>query len=307
MASRYYSAVAQDTTITSGITSSSTSVTVGATTGYPSSYPFVLALDYNTAAEELVTVTNASGLTLTITRGYNGTAAAAHNTGAVVRHVITAQDLTDAQNHYSLALSAGAHGVTGALATFLGTSTSANLASLVTDETGSGSLVFGTSPTISGPVFTGTITVGGVTGSSGQLLSSTGTGVAWTSVVGTTGATGPSGATGAIGSTGATGPSASLNLVLNAQTVTTYTLVAGDVNKLVTLSNASAITLTIPSATFTVGQQINLQQLGVGQVTVAGDGTSTFTGTGTKLRAQYSAATIVCTGTNTFTLIGDLA
>jgi len=110
MASRYYSAVAQDTTVTSGITSSSTTVTVGATTGYPTSYPFVLALDYNTAVEELVTVTGVSGLTLTITRGYNGTTAVAHNAGAVVRHVITAQDMTDTQNHYSATTSV--HGIT---------------------------------------------------------------------------------------------------------------------------------------------------------------------------------------------------
>ena len=41
------------------------------------------------------------------------------------------------------------------VATFLGTPSSANLASAVTDETGSGSLVFGTSPTISTPAVTG--------------------------------------------------------------------------------------------------------------------------------------------------------
>lgn len=245
MASRYYSAVAQDTTITSGITSSSTSVTVGSTTGYPSSFPFVLALDYNSANEELVTVTNISGLTLTITRGYNGTTSVAHNTGAVVRHVITAQDLTDAQTHYDTALSAGAHGVTGALATFLGTSTSANLAALVSDETGSGSLVFGTAPTI------------------------------------------------AIG--------------INAQTGTSYTAVLADAAKLVTLSNASPITLTIPASVFSVGQIINIQQGGAGQVTIQGDGTSTVVGTGTKLRVQYSAASVICTATNTFTLVGDIA
>ena len=105
----------------------------------------------------------------------------------------------------------------------------------------------------------------------------------------------------------AAAPTTSLNLTLNAQTGTTYTLVSGDVNKLVTLNNAGAITLTIPNGVFTTGQQINIQQLGAGQVTVQGDGTSTFTGTGTKLRAQYSAATIICTGTNTFTMVGDLA
>jgi hypothetical protein len=96
-------------------------------------------------------------------------------------------------------------------------------------------------------------------------------------------------------------------LVLNAQTGTTDSLVAGDVNKLVTLSNASGITLTIPNGVFTTGQEIHIQQINTGQVTVANDGTTSYTGVGTKLRAQYSAATIICTGTNTFTLIGDLA
>jgi hypothetical protein len=244
MPSRYYSAIAQDTTLTSSITNTATSMIVGATVGYPST-PFVLAVDFNAASEELVLVTNISGTTLTITRGFNGSTAVSHNTGAAIRHVITAQDLTDAQTHYDTALSAGAHGVTGALATFLGTSTSANLAALVSDETGSGSLVFGTAPTI------------------------------------------------AIG--------------INAQTGTTYTPVLADAAKLITLNNSSAITLTIPAGVFSAGQIINIQQIGLGQVTVQGDGTSTVTGTGTKLRVQYSAASIVCTATNTFQLIGDLA
>ena len=93
----------------------------------------------------------------------------------------------------------------------------------------------------------------------------------------------------------------------NAQTGTTYTLVSGDVNKLVTLSNASAITLTVPNGVFTAGQQINLQQLGAGQVTIASDGTTVITGVGTKLAAQYAAATLICTSSNNFTLIGYLA
>jgi hypothetical protein len=92
----------------------------------------------------------------------------------------------------------------------------------------------------------------------------------------------------------------------NAQTSTSYTLLATDRDKLVTLNNASANTLTIPNGVFAVGDSVNIQQIGAGQTTIQNDGTTTFTGTGTKLRAQYSAATIICTGTNTFTVVGDL-
>ena len=110
----------------------------------------------------------------------------------------------------------------------------------------------------------------------------------------------------------AAAPVATLNITFNAQTGTTYTLVAGDVNKIVTLTNASAITLTVPNGVFTTGQQIHLQQRGAGQVTVASDGTTVLTSTGATstaplLRAQYSAATIICTSSNNFTVIGDLS
>jgi len=104
----------------------------------------------------------------------------------------------------------------------------------------------------------------------------------------------------------------SLNLSFNAQTGTTYTLASGDVNYLVTASNASAITVTVPPSVFTLGQQIHLQQIGAGQVTFAQGSGVTITSTGAtasapKTRAQYSACTIICTGTNTFTILGDLA
>jgi hypothetical protein len=94
---------------------------------------------------------------------------------------------------------------------------------------------------------------------------------------------------------------------VNAQTGTSYTPVATDAGTFITLNNANAITLTVPPSVFSVGQQINIQQIGAGQVTVnAGTGV-TITGTGTATRNQYSAATILCIGTNTFTLIGDIA
>jgi hypothetical protein len=98
----------------------------------------------------------------------------------------------------------------------------------------------------------------------------------------------------------------------NAQTGTTYTLVAADLGKIVTLSNAGAITLTVPPAVFTTGNIINIQRLGAGQPTVTQGAGVTITSTGAtatapKLRAQYSAATIICTGSNTFTVVGDIS
>lgn len=101
-------------------------------------------------------------------------------------------------------------------------------------------------------------------------------------------------------------------LAFNAQTGTTYTLVIADLGKLVTLSNASAITLTVPPSVFATGNIVNIQQIGVGQVTLAQGAGVTITSTGLsssapKLRAQYSAASIICTGSNTFTVVGDLS
>jgi hypothetical protein len=101
-------------------------------------------------------------------------------------------------------------------------------------------------------------------------------------------------------------------LAFNAQTGTTYTLVAADLGKMVTLSNASAITLTVPPSVFATGNIINIQQIGAGQVTLSQGAGVTITSTGAtssapKLRAQYSAASILCTGSNAFTVIGDIA
>ena len=102
-------------------------------------------------------------------------------------------------------------------------------------------------------------------------------------------------------------------LAFNAQVGTTYTLVAADKDKLVTTSNGSPITVTIPTGVFTVGQSINVQSIGVGLTTISGAAvTITSTGAGTLgnapiLRTRFSAATIICTAAGVFTVIGDIA
>ena len=103
-----------------------------------------------------------------------------------------------------------------------------------------------------------------------------------------------------------------INLTLNPQTGTTYTLVAADSGKLVTSSNAAAVVITIPPSVFAAGEQINVQSIGAGLTSFAQGAGVTITSTGATatapiLRAQYSACTIICTASNTFTVIGDLS
>ena len=120
------------------------------------------------------------------------------------------------------------------------------------------------------------------------------------------------------GSTQTTASAFDPNLSINTQTGTTYTLVVGDAQKLITLSNASPITLTIASNTtqaLPVGTQIAISQYGAGQVTIVGASSPvavTVVSTGAtanqpKTRAQYSSATLIQTSTDNWLVIGDIA
>jgi hypothetical protein len=106
-----------------------------------------------------------------------------------------------------------------------------------------------------------------------------------------------------------------VNLGINAQTGTTYTTVLDDNGKLVTLSNAAAIAVTIPlnsSVAYPVGAQINMAQIGAGQVTVSGAGGVTVVSTGAtattpKTRAQYSTLTAIQTSADNWLVVGDIS
>jgi len=98
---------------------------------------------------------------------------------------------------------------------------------------------------------------------------------------------------------------------INAQTGTTYTLVAADASGLVTCTNAAAITVTLPQdsdAAIAVGSRVDVAVLGAGMVTfVAGTG-ATANGTPSLVtRAQWSAATCIKRAANTWLVVGDLA
>lgn len=98
---------------------------------------------------------------------------------------------------------------------------------------------------------------------------------------------------------------------LNAQTGTTYTLVATDATKVVTAANADPITITVPPSVYVAGDVVTVVQTGAGQVTFAEGSGVTINSTGTAdapvLRAQYSAAQVICVASNSFVIVGDIA
>lgn len=103
-------------------------------------------------------------------------------------------------------------------------------------------------------------------------------------------------------------------LEINAQTGTTYTAVLGDRAKLITMSNASANTFTIPtnaSVAYPTGTCLLVQQIGAGVTTIAGDTGVTIQGGGQSVSAgscaisgQYDLATCLKTATDTWLVQG---
>lgn len=278
---RQYSSISVETTLASSINTTVTTMTVatgtattlmGGITLAPSNADiFTVALDADTVNEEIVYVTGVSGDTLTISRGQAGTGSPAVSGVAHTAGASVKHVLTsdDLVFFRNNASPVASFGFSG--------STSGTTTVQATAIAGTNTLTLPatTSDTLVGKATTDTLT-------NKTLTSPTIT-------------------------------TPTQRLTLNAQTGTTYSLVAGDATyKLVTASNAAAITLTVPPSLFAIGDTINIQQIGAGQVTFAAGSGVTITSTGAtsaapNLRAQFSAATVVCTAANTFTIVGDLS
>lgn len=160
--------------------------------------------------------------------------------------------------------------------TFLGTPSSANLAAAVTDETGSGALVFATSPTLVTPVL-GTPT-------SGTLSNCT---VDGTDSVGFR------------------------NIPQNEQTGS-YTLVAADSGKHIYRGSGSAATWTIPansSVAYAIGTALTFINLSATSVSIAITSDTMYLSsagtTGTRTLAQYGSATAVKIASTTWIISGS--
>lgn len=99
----------------------------------------------------------------------------------------------------------------------------------------------------------------------------------------------------------------------NVQTGTTYTPVLEDsYNKIVTLDNASAITVTIPafaSVAYETGAVLNFMQKGAGQVTFSPAGSVTLNSQGGQLKmaGQWAMASMVKIAENTWVVYGNLS
>lgn len=116
MSRRQYAGGAAQTTLTGSVASSgAVTITISASTGWPdgSVGPFAVVVDPGTASEEKILVTSRSGTNLTVGspgRGYDGTSATAHSSGAVIYPTVTAVDLDEANAHVNL--TAAAHAAT---------------------------------------------------------------------------------------------------------------------------------------------------------------------------------------------------
>ena len=130
--SRKYSSVSLETDVVGSLTTSATTITVANATNLlgginaasiSSTDDFIIVLDPETSSEEIVRVTAVASNTLTVVRGYDGSTAKTHTSGAKVRHMAIGEDMRNAAAHIE---ATAAHGATGAVVGTTNTQTLTN-------------------------------------------------------------------------------------------------------------------------------------------------------------------------------------
>lgn len=115
----------------------------------------------------------------------------------------------------------------------------------------------------------------------------------------------------AVGS-GITVDNTQITTTLVTDATTSRTIGTADEGKLIQFTSASAVTVTVGDSTdFATGGRVDILQDGAGTVTVQSSGTTVVYGGGTAgtaytIGAQYSAASIVCVGTDAYRIIGNV-
>lgn len=150
------------------------------------------------------------------------------------------------------------------------------------------------------------VTLPNQTGANGFFLTSNGSSASWKQIQ-TTDVSGLSTVINGLANT-----YSPLNITISTSTAVQRVLSEGDTATMIQMNNASGNTLQIPldganGYTFPVGAQVVVVQAGAGQTNVTGASGVTVRATpGLKLRAQWSAATLVKTAANTWIVFGDV-
>jgi hypothetical protein len=272
---------AGDTTLSLANTAAVTALLGGVTLGAGNVDQFTIAIDPDTASEEIIFVRGVSGNTLTgLLRGQAGTSATTHTAGATVKHVLTSSDL----DYYTTGVDNAVTASGTATLTNKVIDASNNTLTGVVTLTGTQTLTNKTltTPVISSISNTGTVTLPTLTDTLvGRTTTDTLTNKTLTAPV--------------------------VNLSFNPQTAA-YTLVAADRSKVVIITSATTANVTVNSGIFAQGDVVYIIRNGAGACAVTAGGGVTINGTpGLNLRAQYSSAALICTASNTFVLVGDLS
>jgi hypothetical protein len=285
---REYSSISVETTLAGSLSNSATTMTVaagtaaallgGVTLDAGNVDIFTVAIDPDTANEEIVYITANSGNDFTIVRGQAGSTAISHNSGATIKHVLTSSDLIFFRNGVAVADAAIPESVVTTKGDVLAASASGVVARV---GLGTNGYVLTADSTQTAGIKWAAVAaeLPSQTGNGGKYLTTSGTAASWSPI----------------------------NIEINAKT-DNYTLIASDVGKLITMTSSDNKTIVVPNGIFAIGQQIAIAGLGTGVVTIDSDGTSVLYATpGTLLRTQYSTAALICIASNTFLLLGDLA